>query len=418
MKVTKPRGTRDFPPKEMHERNHAKEMIESLFIRYNYHEILSPTMEHSQLFRVKSGEEIGEHMYVFQDKGGREMCLRPEATASVCRMFVDSLRDLKKPVKVYYSCPMFRYERPQKGRYREFWQMGVELLGSGGWEADSEVIYLACKSMEALSLEFTLEIGHIGVLRNLMTDMDLDDRIQDKVIYYLDTEEEDKLVDVVGDETILELVKLKGSDGILEKAGSILEGYVRAQKTIGELSDVVGLLDAQGVKYTINLGMGRGLEYYTGVVFEMRVKGLGAENQVCGGGRYDELVELFGGPPTPAVGFAFGFDRVLDAMKEQGVVFPERKVDVLVAPVSREVWADAFKVASRLRENFVTDIDLLNRKLGKILDYGNGLGARFVVIVGSEELSRGEVTLKDMSSGDQSRVEIKELVRELSERLG
>ncbi|MEA1925435.1 MAG: histidine--tRNA ligase [Candidatus Altiarchaeota archaeon] len=418
MKVVKPRGTRDFPPRQMYERNHVGQMIESLFVRYNYQEILFPTLEHSQLFMIKSGEEIGEHMYVFKDKGGRDVCLRPEATASVCRMFVDSLQDLKKPIKVYYNCPMFRYERPQKGRYREFWQMGVELLGSGGCEADFETIYLACKSMEALGLEFTLEMGHIGVLRNLMADMGLDERVQDKVIYYLDAGEEDKLVDLVGEQTILDLVKLEGSDGILEKAGDVLEGYARAQKTIGELSDVVGLLDAQGVEYTINLGMGRGLEYYTGIVFEMRVEGLGAENQVCGGGRYDGLIELFGGPPTPAVGFAFGFDRVLDAMKEQGVVFPEREVDVLVAPVNRGVWADAFEIVSGLREDFVVEIDLLNRKLGRILDHGNDLGARFAVIVGPKDLSLGEVTLRDMSSGDQNTVRIKDLVEELSERLG
>jgi len=414
MKVVKPRGTRDFPPKKMHERNHVRELIESLFVRYNYEEILFPTLEHSQLFMVKSGEEIGEHMYVFQDKGGREVCLRPEATASVCRMFVDSLRDLKKPVKVYYSCPMFRYERPQKGRYREFWQVGVELLGSGGCEADFEVIYLACRSMESLGLEFNLEIGHIGVLRNLMEDLGLDESAQDKVIYYLDTGEEDKLVELVGEQIIVDLVKLEGGREILDKAGSMLVGYDRAQKTIKELSDVVGLLESLSVDYTIDLGMGRGLEYYTGIVFEMRVEGLGAENQVCGGGRYDRLIELFGGPPTPAVGFAFGFDRVLDAMKEQGVVFPERKVDVLVAPVKREVWSEAYKVASRLREDFVVDIDLLNRKLGRILEHGNELGARFAVIVGPKELSRGEVTLRDMASGDQSDVKIEEL----RERLG
>ena len=140
MKVNRPRGTRDFSPGEMHKRIYVKKQMEKVFRSFNYRETAFPAIEHAQLFEVKSGEEIQEHMYVFEDKGGRKICLRPEATASVCRMFNESLRDSKKPLKLYYYCPMYRYERPQKGRYREFWHMGVELIGAESRESDAEVI--------------------------------------------------------------------------------------------------------------------------------------------------------------------------------------------------------------------------------------------------------------------------------------
>ncbi|OYT26054.1 MAG: histidine--tRNA ligase [Candidatus Altiarchaeales archaeon ex4484_96] len=418
MIVDRPRGTRDFPPQVVHERNHAKKRLESLFRRYNYREVVFPTLEHSALFKVKSGEEIGEHMYVFKDKGGREVCLRPEATASVARMFVDSLREKKKPVKVYYYGPMYRYERPQRGRYREFWQMGVELMGADCCGADSEVIALACESMKCLGLDYSLDVGHIGVLRGYMNALGLTDSTQDDIIFYLDTGKEDRVVKAGGDEVISELVTFKGEASVLDKAEKLLKGHDKALESLRELSAICELLDGFKLDYNVDLGLGRGLEYYTGMVFEMRVSGLGAENQVCGGGRYDKLIELFGGPPTPAVGFAFGFDRLMEALREADVSFPQRNVDVLVAPVNEKIWPAAFKLASMLREEYIVEIDLLGRKLGKTLEWGADINSKYALIVGPADYANNEVTLRDMSSGEQVKVEINKLKDELVNRLG
>ncbi len=416
MDVKKPRGTRDFSPDEMHARNYVREQMESVFLRYGYREVLFPTIEHSELFTTKSGEEISEHMYVFKDKGDRNICLRPEATASVCRMFAESLRDKKKPLKLYYYAPMFRYERPQKGRYREFWHLGVELLGAGGPESDAEVINMACRSLDIFGLDYTLEVGHLGILRGLMDDVGVDAKKQDKVIFLLDKGDIKELKKIVDDKTLLNLVNLSGSDA-LEKAGKLLENHKKAADSLGELESVLNLLDVKG-KIKINLGVARGLEYYSGMVFEIRVEGLGAENQVCGGGRYDNLVGLFGGPSTPAVGFAFGFDRVMDALELKGLDVPRYSVDVLLAPVNSEVKNRALEIASLLREHYVVDVDLLDRKLGKILDYGREINARYAVIVGPEDLKRDEITLRDMISGEQTKVKIKALIKEVSKKIG
>jgi len=186
MNIEKPRGTRDFAPVEMERRNYARQVIQNVFERYGYSEISIPTFEHTELFALKSGEEIRAEMYVFRDKSDRELCLRPEATASVCRMFAQKLQNLQKPLKLSYFGPMFRYERPQKGRYREFWQQGIELIGAKGVEGDAEVIMAANDALKELGLAFELEVGHLGILRGLMGDLGIEEEKQDELINVVD----------------------------------------------------------------------------------------------------------------------------------------------------------------------------------------------------------------------------------------
>ncbi len=404
MNIKKPRGTRDFSPAEMEKRDYVEDSIVGVLEGYNYRKILIPLFEHVELFQLKSGEEIQGHMYVFEDKSGRRLCLRPEATASVCRMFAEELRDSRLPLKLYYSCSMYRYERPQRGRYREFWQTGVELIGPKSPESDAEVIMEACNSLEKLGLKFRLEVGHLGILRGLMSDLGVDEKIQGSIIAGIDKGDVDQLRDLIDDPVLFDLIGIRGDANIVGRTERLLGEYHTAVKALEELKKILRWLDLMGIVYEINLGIARGLEYYTGMVFEIRVSGLGAQNQICGGGRYDDLIELFSGLRVPAVGFAFGFDRVVNAMESQGIKFPVRAVDVVVAPVNDAVREDAFKIASKLRGEFNVDVDLMNRKLDKALEYAGYIGARYALIIGPRDLERGEVTVRDLKSGKQERV--------------
>ena len=413
MEIKKPRGTRDFSPLEMEKRDYVEDSMIGVLKSYNYRKILIPTFEHAELFQLKSGEEIQEHMYVFRDKSGRTLCLRPEATASVCRMFAEELRGKRLPLKLYYSCPMFRYERPQKGRYREFWHLGIELIGPKSPESDAEVITIAYNSLKKLGLKFQVEIGHLGILRGLMDDLGMDEKIQDRVIASIDKGDTENLRKLVDKQILFDLIETKGDMDVIERAEKLLGEYKKAKKALNELKGVLKWLKLMDVEYKINLGIARGLEYYTGTVFEIRVSGLGAQNQICGGGRYDDLIELFSGLKVPAVGFAFGFDRVMSAIDLQGIEIPRKATDVIIAPVNDTVKEDAVKIASQLRDELNVDVDLMNRKLEKILRYAGDIKARYTIIVGPEDLKKREVTIRDMKSGKQKRVSIENLKKEM-----
>ncbi|OYT41127.1 MAG: hypothetical protein B6U86_03100 [Candidatus Altiarchaeales archaeon ex4484_43] len=411
--IKKPRGTRDFPPREMEKRDYVEDSIIEVIESYNYRKILIPTFEHAELFQLKSGEEIEEHMYVFEDKSGRRLSLRPEATASVCRMFAEELRGSRLPLKLYYSCPMFRYERPQRGRYREFWQLGIELIGPKGPESDAEIIAIAYEALKKLGLKFQLEIGHLGILRGLMDDLSIDEKIQNRVIASIDKGDVESLKKLIDKQILFDLIEIKGDKSIIERAGKLLNKYPEAREALNELRGVLHWLDLMDVEYKIDLGIVRGLEYYTGTVFEIRVSELGAQNQICGGGRYDDLIELFSEVKVPAVGFAFGFDRIMNAMDLQEIKIPRKVTDVVIAPVSDTVREEAVKIASRLRDELSVDIDLMNRKLEKILKYAGDIGARYTIIVGPEDLKKREVTVRNMESGKQKKVRIENLRGEM-----
>lgn len=410
MNVERPRGTRDFTPEVMSKRKAAESAIKTVFESYGYSEVSVPCFEHLDLFKVKSGEEIQEHMYVFKDKSDRELCLRPEATASVCRMFKDELRDKPRPLKLYYSCPMYRYERPQKGRYREFWQMGVELIGAAGVEADAEAIALAVDCLQKLGLKFNLEVGHIGVIRGLLTDLKVEPTRQDKIISDIDKGDIGYLRDEYDGVVYNIINRFVESGRSISPLRKIIENYPSSLAAFDKLEELCSLLDKLEIDYTARPGIARGLEYYTGMVFEVRVDGLGAQDQVCGGGRYDQLIELFSGVSVPAVGFAFGFDRVVEAMDHQGIESPLKQVDVVVAPVNESVRPQAWSIAKKLRKDSVkVDLDLMNRKLSKILEYASNINARYAAIVGPKELEENKVTLRDMESGEQKTIGVDEI---------
>lgn len=412
MKFERPRGTRDFNPEDMLARDCVKKRIFDTLERFNYRRIATPIFEHAELFSLKSGQEIREHMYVFADKSNRLLCLRPEQTASVCRMFVSELRNEKRPLRLSYGGRMFRYERPQKGRYREFTQIGVELIGAEGAAGDAEAIQLASQCLKDLNLEYKLQVGHLGILHSLLYDLKINEEAHDKIFALIDGEDSKELEKIVDAKVFYDIIGLKGGVNTVSNAKSLLKNHRRALDAVVNLADIVSLLDASTVDFEINLGIARGLEYYTGMVFEIRVAGLGAENQIAGGGRYDNLIKLFGGPTTPAVGFAFGFDRVMNSLQKQDKMISARRDLIVVACASEDVRKQAWKIASDLRAklaSFSVDVDIMGKSLSKMLEHASNVGSDYVIIVGSKELATGDVTVKNMRKRSQEKVKIERL---------
>jgi len=391
-------------------------MMRRTALRFGFREVATPIFEHTELFTLKSGPAIVEEIYAFQDKGGREIALRPELTAPVIRFFVNELTNFPRPLKLFYAGPCFRYERPQSGRYREFYQFGAELIGNKNPESDAEVIGLAASIMRAIGLDqYHIRVGHIGILRDRMSDHGVDDGSCAKILQKLDKkmyEEARSMMEEAGipDHAIEEMF------GITQVRGdvSVLEGM--EGEDIDYLKGVFQVLEWYGMDdIEVDLGVVRGLDYYTGIVFEVEAPSLGAEKQVCGGGSYS-LSELFGGEPTFSTGFAIGFDRVLMALDKEGVDNEPEGLDVFVVPVDDDLRSLAFQLTARLRESgLATDVDLMRRSIGKSFKYADSMGARFAVVVGQRELDQGSISVRDMRSGEQRLVSLDEVVGHLLE---
>ncbi len=412
MDIPRPRGTRDFLPPEMAKRRHVENRLREVAHRWGYGEIKTPTFEHIELFTLKSGEGILGEIYNFKDKGEREIALRPELTAPVVRMYVESLQRSPRPLKFYYFDNCFRYERPQKGRFREFFQFGVEIIGSARPESDAEVIALAVEMLKSIGVSGDLHVGNLGIVRTLLKDimpehqgriMRLVDKKDDKGLEdFLD--EIDAPDDIRG--KLFRLIGLRGINAVHEA-----QELVGDTEAINRFEELLSLLDVYGLEYQVDLGIARGLDYYTGMVFEIYCEGLGAQNQVCGGGSY-RLAQLFGGEDTPSTGYAIGFDRVMEVC---GVTPASPKCIVVVS--FEDTRKEAIVIAKRLREHMTAYIDVMGRKFKDQISYANIIGATHVVIVGKNELDAGKVALKDMKTGEQELLALEEVAAKLKNSL-
>lgn len=411
MMFQKPRGTRDFLPEEMKKRRYVENKLREIFERYGYKEILTPTFESFDLIAKKTGEEIRKQLYVFKDHGGREMALRPEMTSPVVRFYLNELKNLQKPLRLYYFANCFRYERPQAGRFREFWQMGCELIGCKSPLADAEVLNLAMDGLLNIGLDFDVHIGHLGVLKGVLEKFNVSEAEEVKIRRLIDKEDYESLevylTQILGEEKkelIFDILKFKGGREVLEELKEILKDFPKSIEAINNLEDILEFVIHD--KYTINLGIARGLDYYTGMVFE--IYGKKGAKQICGGGRYDNLIETFGGEPTPAVGFAYGFDRIMMNIDDLDV----EEEGILIIPVKKdkELIKKSLIIADKLRKSGkIAELEIMGRKLRKALDYANSRGFKKVIIVGEKELNEGKVTVKDMITGEQRLVSIDEL---------
>ncbi|WP_406656819.1 histidine--tRNA ligase [Methanolobus sp. ZRKC2] len=409
MKISKPRGTRDFLPEDTKKRRYVENILRQVVKNWGFSEIITPTFETLELFTLKSGEGIVGELYNFTDKGDREMTLRPELTAPVMRMYVNEMQASQRPLKLFYFENCFRYERPQKGRFREFWQFGVELIGSNKADADAEVIALASEMLKAVGIKGSLHVNHLGVIRKLLSVLETEQ--QSRIMRLVDKKDDTGLVDYLEEIDapghlrleLMELISLTGSEAI-EKARQLIGDIPE----LDQYQELLDLLDAYGVDYVIDFGIARGLDYYTGMVFEIYAEGLGAQNQVCGGGSY-QLIKLFGGGDVPSTGFGLGFDRIMEICE----IEPDyEKPVVIIAKDSTRL--EAVRAATKLRPHMPVYVDLMKRNFKAQLSYANHIGAHYVVIIGENEVEAGKVTLKNMDSGDQELLKLEEVI----ERLG
>ncbi|KQC04415.1 MAG: ATP phosphoribosyltransferase regulatory subunit [Methanoculleus sp. SDB] len=403
--LQKPRGTRDFLPGEMRHRRAVERCMRETAEKWGYGEVCTPIFEEAELFTLRSGEGIIHEMYAFEDKGGRMLALRPEITASVLRMYVNEGRVLPKPVRWSYVADCFRYERPQKGRYRQFWQFGIELIGADTAAADAEVVLVGADVLAATGVSFDMHIGHLAPMKFLLSG--LDPQVQRRMMAYLDKRDFDGLrtfSEETGTTDRYDALKALPECRTIEEMRDLC-GDLPELSRIGE---TLAILDAEGLEYTLDFGIARGLDYYTGMVFEAFAENLGAENQILGGGAY-RLAYLFGGDDVASCGFAIGFDRVLVSLG--GIDGPRPPVlGILYTPGARHA---AFAAARRFRREGVhAELNLIDRGIGAQMKHA-AKNADFVVLLGERECIAGTVTLKNLHSGEQRECGVEDAIAEV-----
>lgn len=388
---------------------------------YGYGPIYTPIFEHTEVFTRGIGEAtdiVSKEMYTFLDRAGRSLTLRPEGTASVVRAVREhSLVPPGTVGKFYYAGPMFRYERPQKGRMRQFWQVGVEVLGAAGPSADAEVIVLLWRLFEELGIP----AANMRLLINSMGDEACRPAYREAVAAYI-LENIDSMCEECARRA--EVNPLRSFDckntGCKEvMAGAPLLRDSLCDECAAHYSAVKEALVAVGIPYVEDPTLVRGLDYYTRTVFEIQADGLGAQNAIGGGGRYDRLMETLGGPPTPGLGWALGFERALLAMEAAGKVSETRTgVRVYVVQVDPSVSGAAFQTVQALRDAGVaTEMDHAGRSVRAQFKQADKAGARFAVVLGPDEISEGVATVRDMKSGEEERVALPELPGRLSRKM-
>ncbi len=419
------RGMRDFLPRDAEKLRYVEQVARELAVLYGYEEILTPVVESYELLAAKIGEEIRQRMYVFTDLGDRKVALRPEFTASVARLVTTKLRNAPKPIKLFSVGSVYRYDEPQYGRFREFWQANYELIGSNQPEADAEILTITNHLLKKLGLRsYCFKIGHVGILRGILTQEGIVEEQQNHVMQMLDKKRWEEALTTIkqlgaSQQCLTTLKKIfetrgKAAFNILKKTEKAVQNYESGVAAVENLRQILTLATT-GDKFEtlIEPGFARGLEYYTGIIFEPYVPEL--EIALGGGGRYDKLIELFGGEPTPAVGVAQGIDRIVLAMKKQKTQFKIREEKrAVVIPVNAEMKTKAFEISSMLREAMIpTEIEVIGRTVSKALSDADRRKVTYAVLVGPEELKEGKVVLRNLTTREQEAVDINELVKKL-----
>lgn len=409
---TIPKGTKDVLCEDAYKWHYVENAARQTAANFGFKEIRTPVFEHTELFLRGVGETtdiVTKEMYTFLDKGDRSITLKPEGTAGVARAFVGGVQQNGTlPYKMYYITPVFRYERPQAGRLREHHQFGVELYGSSSPLADVEVIALAKSLFDALGLkDLTLNINSIGCpecrakynaalkeyLGSRLNEMcrECQSRFEKNPLRILDCKDENCKKITADAPKVL--------DFLCDECKAHFEGLKAG-------------LNAVGIEYSVNPQIVRGLDYYTKTVFEFVSNAIGAQGTVCGGGRYDRLVEEVGGKPTPAVGFGMGLERLLIVLESQGLLekAPKENVDYYLASIGENALNFTLKLANKLRQKGKSvEFDLMSKSVKAQMKYANKIEAKYVIVVGDDEILSGKVRVKDMASGNEEEIEIKDL---------
>ncbi len=420
------KGFRDFYAGEMAARRELIDTLEATAQSYGFREVGTPAMERTAMYVEKSGEEIVEELYAFTDQGGREVALTPELTPTVARMVVAKQQELAKPIKWYSTRPFWRYEEPQQGRFREFSQLNADIFGSADPAADAEILAYAADAMTGLGLtgeDFEFRVSHRDILGGLLESFDAEVDVRaairavDKSAKIEQTEYYDLLVDAgLTSDQAAEFDDLLGTGDLDE-----LVDFAGTDRVETAVENLQAVLDAAGdfgvAEYlTLSLETARGLDYYTGVVFECFDSTGEVSRAVFGGGRYDDLIESFGGQPTPAVGVAPGL-APLSLLLERAGVWPEETLstDYYVLQVG-DIRPVAARIARELRDaGHVVETDVAGRSFGSQLEYADAINAETAIIVGERDLANDEITIKDMASGDQVQVPVEGFPGEVDE---
>lgn len=410
--ISIPKGTKDVLPQDSYKWHYVEDVVKGVARSFNIKEIRTPVFEHTELFLRGVGDTtdiVNKEMYTFLDKGERSITLKPEGTAGVARAFIEnSLYANPQPTKMFYITPVFRYEKPQAGRLREHHQFGIEFYGATSPKADVEVMMVAKSIFDKLGIkDLTLNINSIGCPEcrkkyNAALKEYLGSRFDELCETCQERFEKNPL-------RILDC-KVPSCKEIVKDAPVVLDYLCDECKAHHEA--VLSMLDKLGVNYVVNPQIVRGLDYYTRTVFEFVSNNIGAQGTVCGGGRYNNLVEQVGGKPTPAVGFGMGLERLILTLEALNLPVGEPEVpDVYLIAMGDKAQDEILVLANKLRANGVSaEVDLLDRSFKAQMKYADKVAAKYLVVIGEDELQEGVVNVKEMQSGKESQVELKELV--------
>ena len=417
------RGMRDFLSEEAKTMRYIEGKARRVAELYGYKEIITPVVESYELLATKAGEDVRLRMYAFKDLGGRMVALRPEFTPSVARLVATTLRNEPRPFRLFCIGSTYRYDEPQKGRYREFWQSNYELMGSNKPEADAEIVVLTNSLMKMAGLKkYTFRVGHVGVLRGILDQEKLEEKTQNAVLQLMDKKQYEDAFGLVEDSDVSkeclvalrDLVGLKGGKAFetIENIKECVDGYEKAVAAAENLNEILRLVLESGceIDMTVDAGFARGLEYYTGMIVEVDAPDLNVA--LGGGGRYDRLIELFGGDSTPAVGIAHGIDRMMLAMQLQNAKIETSKDKaVMVIPVKEDLKGEVLKISRMLRDaDIPVEVEVMGRKVTKALEDADRREMDFAVIVGEKELKGGAVVLRNLNRREQKPVKIEKIV--------
>jgi histidyl-tRNA synthetase len=415
MKFQKPKGTKDILPKDIHKWHFVENTIREVMSLFNFGEIRVPTFEYTELFKRGVGTEtdiVGKEMYSFLDKSGDSLTLRPEGTASVMRSYLENGLGGVSPVhKMYYITNMFRYEKPQAGRYREHTQFGAEIIGSDSYLADVEVILVAREVFNRLGINsFKLKINSIGKIEERKNYINV---LKDYLNSNLDalSEESKKRVET----NTLRVLDSKNpvDKAITDNAPKILDHLSEASRQ--RFESVLSELTRLGVNYEVDYRVVRGLDYYSDTTFEFLSDSLGAQDAIGGGGRYDGLIEQLGGKPTPGIGFGSGIERVIIVAENNGFTFGEPvNPKVYFVSFGNEARNKAYELMTQLRRSGIPcESDLLGRSFKAQMRDANKLGVKYVCILGDDELNKKIVILKNMSDSSQEEIQFDKLIEKI-----
>ena len=431
MKFQPPRGTRDFLPEEMARRNYIIEKIRKTFESFGFQPLDTPAFESWEVLSAKGGggDEIKDEIYYFRDKSDRELGLRFDLTVPLARVVANN-PNLQLPFKRYQIGKVWRYDKPQAGRMREFLQMDPDIVGTDRMEADTECIAAAVEALKGLGFKkLTVRLNNRKMLNGMLEFVNIPAAISKDVLRVLDKIEKISENEVTGElkkigvesqkiSRLMKLIDIRGTPSkTLPEISKLLKGVKPAEDGLKELAEIASLAKSYGIgQYiVVDMSLVRGLDYYTGPIFEITIQTRQNVGSVAGGGRYDSLIELFGGRRTLATGISFGIERIFEVMKSDNMFrAPENNTKVFVISVNDMVKKEAIKIAQELRRNGVnTETELMGRNLGKQLEYANRKQIPFALIVGPKEMKSGKFTLRDMKTGKEIRMGLDKIINKL-----